>query len=284
MQNFFAFIIRHSTFFFFLLLEGICAALVLNFNGYHRSAFLSSSNAIHGSIYSVTSSVSHYFGLADANEDLIRQNVALMATIDSLKHQIDANAAALAISADSLHPVASLCEPSVHYRVAHVINAMTNRSRNMLTLDAGLADGVDRDMAVANAEGVVGLVVSASNHYSLVLPVINTASRLSVKLADSNHRGQLLWDGFSPRHATVVDIPEHAHVEIGDSIVTSGASSFFPEGLLVGTVDAIEPDKNGGFFRLDVDLAVDFNSVYAVSVIDNPTADERLQLESSELQ
>ena len=130
-------------------------------------------------------------------------------------------------------------------------------------------------------QGVVGLVASVSNHFALVLPIINTSSHLSVKIKNSNHRGQLVWDGFSPRMATMSDVPEHAQVEMGDSIVTSGSSSFFPEGLLVGTVAMLEPDRNGGFFNIGVELAVDFNAVYAVQLIDNNLAQEQLELENS---
>ena len=86
---------------------------------------------------------------------------------------------------------------------------------------------------------------------------------------------------MSPTRAQVSDIPEHAMVDIGDSVVTSGASAFFPEGLLVGTISAIEPDRNGGFFDLAVDLAVDYNSVYEVYLIEDLSAAERKELEKS---
>lgn len=136
-------------------------------------------------------------------------------------------------------------------------------------------------MAVINAQGVVGLVAAVSDRFALVLPIINTSSRLSVKVKGSNYRGQMLWDGLSPLRAQVSDIPEHANVEIGDTIVTSGASVFFPEGLMVGYVSSIEPDRNGGFLDIDVDLAVDYNSVYDVYIIEDLTAAERLKLENS---
>lgn len=101
--------------------------------------------------------------------------------------------------------------------------------------------GIRQDMAVVNAQGVVGLVSAVSEDFALVLPVINTSSHLSVKVRGSNHRGQLIWNGGSPRSALVTDIPEHAVVEIGDTIVTSGAPAFFPEGITVGFVEALSP-------------------------------------------
>lgn len=274
MNNFFRFLQRHTSVIVFLILEALAAVLVFNFNDYHRSAYLSSANGVTGSLLRVTSSVGRYFGLAAANDALVAENLELTRRVEMLTRQIEA-------IPDSLRPDTSRLASGMHYRVAHAVGVTTNKSRNMLTLDAGEDDGVRQDMAVVNSEGVVGLVSAVSGHFALVLPIINTSSHLSVKIKGSNHRGQLVWDGVSARRATLSDIPEHAHVEIGDTILTSGASAFFPEGLTVGYVDALEPDRNGGFFNIGVELAVDFNALYDVMVIDDFSAKERAALEAT---
>lgn len=274
MNNFFRFLQRHTTVIVFLILEAMAAALVFNFNDYHRSAYLSSANGVTGFFFRLTSSVGHYFGLADANDALVAQNLELTRKVDMLQAQLSA-------IPDSLRPDTSDLGSRLHYRRAHAVGVTTSRSRNMITLDEGAEAGIRQDMAVVNSEGVVGLVSAVSGHFSLVLPLINTSSHLSVKLKGSNHRGQLLWDGVSSSHATLSDIPEHASVEIGDTILTSGASAFFPEGLTVGFVSSLEPDRNGGFFNIGVELAVDFNAIYDVQVIEDRAAAERVMLEAS---
>ncbi len=276
MNNFFQFLQRHTTTILFLILEALAAALILTCNDYHRAAYLSSANAISGNVFRLTSSVGRYFALADANSALTAQNLALQQEVASLRAQLDA-------MPDSLLADIPLARqlPDFRFRTAHVVGSTTNRSRNMLTIDRGASDGIRQDMAVINAQGVVGLVAAVSDRFALVLPIINTSSRLSVKVKGSNYRGQMLWDGLSPIRAQVSDIPEHANVEIGDTIVTSGASAFFPEGLMVGSVSSIEPDRNGGFLDIDADLAVDYNSVYDVYIIEDLTAAERLKLENS---
>ena len=291
MRNFLYFLLRHTNFLVFLLLEALCAVLIFTCNDFHRASYVTSANAVSGTISSITNSIGSYFGLKSANEELLEQNTRLMTQLQEQQDQLAALRAALTtVGADTIQgfiadSVALAFRAShgkaLEFRSAHVINGTSTRSRNMLTIDAGSADGVARDMAVINAQGVVGLVASVSNHFALVLPIINTSSHLSVKIKNSNHRGQLVWDGFSPRMATMSDVPEHAQVEMGDSIVTSGSSSFFPEGLLVGTVAMLEPDRNGGFFNIGVELAVDFNAVYAVQLIDNNLAQEQLELENS---
>ena len=90
----------------------------------------------------------------------------------------------------------------------------------------------------------------------------------------------LPWNSVSPLYGTMVDVPEHAHVAEGDSVVTSGSSSFFPEGLMVGIVKDVDMDKNGGFYKLTITLAVDFNSVYDVEVVENREMQEQRTLES----
>lgn len=274
MNNFFRFLQRHTTVIVFLILEALAAALVVNFNDYHRSAYLSSANSVSGVFFRLTSSVGHYFSLADANDALVAQNLELTRKVDALSAQI-------AAIPDSLRPDTAALATSLSYRRAHAVGVTTSKSRNMITLDRGKDDGIRQDMAVVNSEGVVGLVSAVSDNFALVLPIINTSSHLSVKLKGSNHRGQLVWNGVDATRATLSDIPEHAHVELGDTILTSGASAFFPEGLMVGRVDALEPDRNGGFLNIGVELAVDFNALYDVQVIEDYKAPERVALEET---
>ncbi|MCQ2203140.1 MAG: rod shape-determining protein MreC [Bacteroidales bacterium] len=274
MRNFFYFLARHATFLFFLILEGLCLLLVFNFNDYHKTALLSSSNAICSSYYSAQDGVSHYFHLGSANEQLVEENAQLRNQISLLKQQLELlkDTGNVKLLADSIQ--------KYHYIAAHVINSSTNRSRNYLTIDKGTKNGIQRDMFVINGSGVVGLVSAVSTHYATILPLVNTSMHLSVKLAHTNYRGQLIWNGVSPKYALMVDVPEHAAVAVGDSIVTSGSSSFFPEGILVGQIDEVNMDKNGGFYRLNIQLATDFNSVYDVEVIENKQQTEQRLLES----
>lgn len=274
MNNFFRFLQSHTTVIVFLFLEALAAALIFNCNDYHRSAYLSSANSVSGVFFRMTSSVGHYFSLADANEALVAQNLELTRKVDALTAQ-------MAAIPDSLRPDTARLASALSYRRAHAVGVTTSKSRNMITLDRGEDDGIRQDMAVVNSEGVVGLVSAVSDNFALVLPIINTSSHLSVKLKNSNHRGQLIWNGVDATRATLTDIPEHAQAQLGDTILTSGASAFFPEGLMVGRVDALEPDRNGGFLNIGVELAVDFNALYDVQVIEDYKAPERVALEGT---
>lgn len=277
MRNIIYFIINNATTLYFILLELVCAILVVNFNDYQRSAFMSSSNTVCGAFYSVRSSVSKYLSFGDENQKLSLENSELKTRIEQLEE-------ALSHVGDSLRTVLiSNAEGEgtrYVYHTAHVINSTTNRSRNFLTLDAGRRDGIEPDMIVTSAGCVVGLVTAASDHYATVLPIINNSFHLSVKIEESNHRGQLIWEGTSAQRATLIDVPEHAKVSVGDHVVTSGSSSYFPEGMTVGEIEEVEMDRSGGFFHLTIKIAADYNSVYDVEVIECAHRDELKELEA----
>lgn len=281
MREFFYFLLRYRTFLYFLLLEGISMFLLFNYNAYQRSAFLSSSNAVVGGVHSVTEGVANYFRLGKQNEVLAEENAELRNQLADLQRRLDLVGDTPRVEVDTVRR--ELAEDTIrqfNYYDAKVINSTTRRARNFLTINKGKNAGIRREMAVINGQGVVGMVSAVSDHFSTILPLINTGMRLSVKIKNSNFRGQLKWEGGNYRMAILNDVPEHAFVNVGDSIVTSGSSDFFPEGLFVGVVEEVNMDKNGGFYSLPVRLAVDFNSIYHVEIIENSWRREQVALEN----
>jgi rod shape-determining protein MreC len=111
------------------------------------------------------------------------------------------------------------------------------------------------------------------------MPVLNRNFRLSAKIKKNNYFGSLVWPGESPDEAVLMDIPYHVRLEIGDTIVTSGYSAIFPEGLTVGTISDFNR-LEGNFYRINVRLAVDFKNLDYVYLIDNLLYDEQVTLEN----
>ena len=133
-------------------------------------------------------------------------------------------------------------------------------------------------MAVAGPEGIVGIVYGASDHFATVIPVINRNFRVSARFKKNGFYGSLSWDGHSYRHAILNEIPLHAPVERGDSLVVTGYSSSFPAGIPVGVVDRIE-QKDGSFYTIGVQLCTDFRKLHYVTVIKDLMKAEREKLE-----
>ena len=155
-----------------------------------------------------------------------------------------------------------------------VINNSLTRTRNFLTINCGDADGVRPDMGVVDQNGVVGIVNVVGPHASRVISVLNADLRLSCKLKGSDAFGSLSWDGKSPRYAILEELPRHVPFAVGDTIVTSGHSVVFPEGIPVGTVVERLRDADDNFYSLRILLAADFSTLSTIRVIENFMKDE----------
>jgi rod shape-determining protein MreC len=133
-------------------------------------------------------------------------------------------------------------------------------------------------MGVVSGGSLVGIVLESSNNFCTVIPVINRDFRLSAKLKSNNYAGILQWDGASPRYAILNEIPYHVELVQQDTIVTSGFSSIFPEGILVGTVESFTL-ATGNFYEIRIRLSTDFQRLFNVNVIRNARQEEQRNLE-----
>lgn len=161
---------------------------------------------------------------------------------------------------------------------AKVISNSLDKTDNLITIDKGSADGIHKDMGVACGNGVVGVVYLVSEHYSIVIPVLNSQSNISCTIQKRGYFGYLRWKGGSSDIAYVEDIPRHAHFRKHDKVVTSGYSSIFPPGIMVGEIQQVYNSKDGLSYRLKVKLSVDFGKLRDVCVINDKAMEERIEL------
>ena len=162
---------------------------------------------------------------------------------------------------------------------AKVVDNSLNREENLMTIDKGRADGVEVDMGVACGNGVVGVVYLVSEHYSVVIPVLNaSSSRISCSIRNRGYFGYLRWYGGDPSVAYVEDVPRHAKFSLGEWVVTSGFSSIFPSGVLVGKIEQVYNSHDGLSYKLKVRLSTDFGCVRDVCVISDKSIAERAVL------
>ncbi len=272
MRNFFHFIIRNHFILLFLLLEIVSFYMVVNYNSYQRASWISSSNSVSGGVYRSFSDATQYLQLKQINEELAKENTYLRSQLpSSFKDSKDY----FSLVYDSLN------KRQYTYRTAKVINNSVNKHFNYITLNKGSNNGIVKEMGVISAKGVVGIVKDVSDHYSSVITILNTRLLISGKLKESGFFGALGWDGNDYRYVWLNEIPIHAHVVVGDLVVTSGFSSIFPEGILIGSVEVVERDKGESFYRIKVKLSVDFKDLSYVEVMSNKMKEEQLNLENS---
>ncbi len=231
---------------------------------YQRSVFLSSSNSIVSNMYEWSNSVVEFFKLRTANENLSEENTALKNQIIDLQNQL------YAIKPQASDSVRFKIPPEMQYRFisAKVINSSTNKIQNYITLNKGMIDGIKVDMGVINDEGVVGIVKNVSEHFSVVIPVLNNKFELNCKFKRNNYSGGLIWEGKDYRYANLTDIARHVEFSLGDTLITGGLTKSFPEGILVGTVEDFKLKESDAYYDIKVKLAANFRTLSHVKVID----------------
>ncbi|ERK40109.1 rod shape-determining protein MreC [Segatella baroniae F0067] len=274
MKNLLDFLARYNHWLLFIILEVASFVLLFQFNNYQGSVWFSSANAVSGKVFEWSASVEQFFALTKVNEDLTQRNLLLEQQVrllaDSLQ-QRDGDATLL--QKQQLQLLAD-------YRLipAKVVSNTVNRRDNFITIDKGAKDGVKKDMGVVCGNGVVGIVYLVSDHYSILLPVLNSQSNISCTIKGRGYFGYLHWTGGATNLAYVDDIPRHAHFKLYDQVVTSGYSSVFPPGILVGKILHVYNSSDGLSYRLNVKLSTDFANLRDVCVIDNTAMVERIQI------
>ena len=275
MHNLLDFLWKYHHWFIFLLLELASGVLLFQYNSYQGSAWFSSANAVVGKIYEWESSALTFFTLGKANEELTTRNFYLERQVDQLRRLYGE------LTADTTVLQRNELQFLSQYQLipAKVVDNSVHKLENLMTIDKGRADGVEVDMGVACGNGVVGIVYLVSDHYSVVIPVLNaTSSRISCSIRNRGYFGYLRWYGGDPSVAYVEDVPRHAKFSLGEWIVTSGFSSIFPSGVLVGKIEQAYNSRDGVSYKLKVRLSTDFSCVRDVVVISDKGIAERAAL------
>ena len=271
MGNLLEFLIRYKYWLVFLLLEAVSLVFIFRFNSYQGSVYLTSANAVSGTYYSAVSEMASYLDLKGVNRQLSSDNVRLLQRVSQLEGVLD-SLAVDSLSYDGVEGKYNLVD-------AEVVNATLHRGSNLITINKGEADGVRPEMGVISSAGVVGIVVLTSNHYSIVMPLININSHVSCRLRDSEYFGTMQWEHGDAAVSYVTDIPRHADVKCGEVVETNGFSDIFPAGLPIGEVLDFKNSTDGLDYLLRVKLFVDFSTLRDVSVITDYVNEERKQLE-----
>lgn len=262
MRNLIVFLWKHQFFVFFVILEAVSLTLLFNSYSYHRSLANSTVNNITGSVYASYSEVTEFFGLKNENEKLAEENALLRNHLPVVVGQSDS----VFIEQDS----------NYNYRTAKVVSNSVNRQNNYILINKGENASMAAEMGVISSKGVVGIVIGTSSNYAYVMSLLHQNSRLSARIKKNNHLVNVLWDGHDYEEGLVVDIPSHIELYPGDSIVTSGNSLIFPEGIMIGTILEYMQSSNQDLSEAIIEFSADFNKLQYVYIIENkmkPEAD-----------
>ena len=270
MQQLIYFIKTFRFFLLFLVLEILALYFTFQYHSYHKSKFVNSANVITGGFYNKLNNINEYFHLKTENQLLIEENTRLKNLLE--KTVIDYNPNTF-IVVDTIEYA-----QKYEYTTAKIVNNNYTKRNNYLTINKGSSNGLTSEMGVINGRGIIGVIKNVSPNYATILSILNSSSKINVRLKNSNHFGTMVWDGKNYNVTQLNDIPRQAVIKQGDTIVTGGKSLLFPEGIYVGVIKDFTI-KNNQYNQINIALFNDMSAIGHVQIVKTLEKEEQFNLE-----
>ncbi|MBU2019639.1 MAG: rod shape-determining protein MreC [Bacteroidetes bacterium] len=270
MRKLFAFFRRFRIFLFFAMLQFTALYFYFTSLNFPRSQYYTTASQVGGSLWSFQNHITRYINLNETNSGLLRQNKALRERLPESFIRLEDR---LAKINDTLY------EQQYEYIPATVVNSTFDKQNNYITLNVGWNQGLKRGMGVFSDEGIVGIVQSTSEHYSLVKSVLAKNVNADVMIEKSGAIGLLKWETKNDKTANVSGVSNDIAIKKGSKVLTRGGGGIFPRGLPVGRVLKVSPIEGKSTWNVEIKLAVNFRAIQKVYVIKNLLLKEQQDLE-----
>ncbi|MCF6349676.1 MAG: rod shape-determining protein MreC [Flavobacteriaceae bacterium] len=272
MNQIISFLTRYKFFLLFLLLEIIALSFTIQSHSFHRSKFINSSNSIIGFVYENLDIIGNYKNLTKYNLELAEENIKLKKL---LTQKNDVLKTKKTNTIDSI-----LHYQKFTYIDAIVKNNVYTKSNNILTINKGKKDSIIRDLGVINSKGIIGIVANSSKNYATVMSILNENSKINARLKKNLHFGTLTWNAKDYKTIQFEDLPRQANIKIGDTIITDGKSTIFPEGILVGIIKDFKL-ANNNYKIINIELFNDMSAIKHINIVTNLYKTEIQDLENN---
>ncbi len=272
MRNLYLFFRKHYFIFLFLLLEATSLIFFFQYNTFQNAVMYDWTSAISGGVNNIYNDIAEYFSLRRTNFILGEENAILHARMPQAIYLADTQ---VYTRSDSI------LQSEYRFISAKVISNTTNRRNNYLMINKGKMHGIEPHMGIIIGDKIVGQVVSVSRHFSWVMTVLHKEAKISARFLKNNQLVSVEWPGGNYRIGVVKEIPKHLIVSMGDTIITSGNSEIFPEGILVGTIKREEEHQDENFNTATLTFLTDFNGLGYVEVVVDMFKEEKVNLKSS---
>lgn len=273
MQQLIYFFQKYKYFLFFLLLEIIAVALIINNHSFHKSKFISSTNFITGGLYQKSSNISEYLNLKERNAVLVEENLTLKNKLEKITTYLDS------VSGSQIIDTLTLSQ-NYSYISGKIIKNSFHKADNFITINRGKSYNISKEMGVINGKGIIGITDNVSNKFARVQSILNSKSSINAKFKNNNHYGTLTWDGKDYNIVQLTDIPRQAIFKEGDTIVTGGRSTIFPNGIHIGTVIKV-PEELSAVNSINIKLFNDMSNLGHVYIITNLNKEEIKTVENN---
>lgn len=262
MRNLLNFFVKYGSWFLFVIYLAISCVWLFTDRRYQQSVYLTSANAVSSSVYELSSNVTGYFNLRGINNDLQQRNATLENELLNMRSELEYYKSIAPDSSEMDVPANRFS-----YITANVSSNSTNKPLNYFTINRGSRSGVEKGMGVVNQNGIVGIVNVVGPNTARVISLLNETQHFSVKVKGTHSVGSLQWHVGNPSVAYAEEMPRHVPYHVGDTVVTSGYSTTFPEGIPVGIVLGQVRAKDDNFITLKLRLLPRFNDLSTVRII-----------------
>ena len=253
---------KNGLFLFFLFLQLIAVTLIFSRNSMQQSFAAGQATAFNAWVSGYIDQGTSYLKLKQINEDLVAQNKALMAQVYGKGQSGNPQFRRVTdtIGGGQIYTFVD----------ADIVNNSITRNDNYFTIDRGKRHGVFPKMGVIAPNGIAGIVVNTTNNYALVQSVLSVNKiRINAALKNTGFFGTLTWKGDNSRTMHLADIPKYVPLKVGDTVLTDGKSSIFPQGIMIGRIAGYEVDSKTGYWDISVELNQKMGNLQKVFVVRN---------------
>lgn len=268
MYNVIQLFVKYGAHILFVFLEIICFSLIINYNKAQKDIFLNSSNVFAGKIADQQARLLQFTKLQEQNDSLMRENANLIENLISIDY-----ASASIPKPDTVLNQYSLIP-------AFIINSSIHLRNNYFTINKGSREGIKKDMGVVSSHsGLVGIVRNVNENFASVISLLHSQTKISCSIKNRLGHGTLVWNKIDPLRMNLESIPKHEKIAIGDTVITSGYSTMFPKGILVGKIEMYSVIPGSNSYNITVRLFNDLTNIQYCYVVQNRFAESQSQLE-----
>ncbi|MBE6538077.1 MAG: rod shape-determining protein MreC [Ruminococcaceae bacterium] len=155
------------------------------------------------------------------------------------------------------------------FESALVIGRESGNYMTVLTLNRGSMHDIETNMPVVTENGIVGYVSEAGANWCKVVTILETASSVGAYVKRSGELGLVegVYELKDNGICQMSYLPSDADIKVGDIILSSGIGSFYPRGLVIGTVTELVPDEFSRSLIARIKPSADLTDLRRVMII-----------------
>lgn len=229
-------------------------------------------NTVQGFFYKVNDNIKDFLGFVvnfssvkDENDALKKRNSELekkALLYDSLKKENDELKRDAKFEAD---------KDQYKYVGCEIIQKGGGNVLKSYVISRGSKDGIAKGMAVLNADGLVGIISSASSNYSTVETICNESTVVAASIRRTGDNSGILKgyvDSDNEDLAQLTMLPLSTDVKKGDIILTSGiGGGYYPKDIVIGKITEVTTNASKGEKQAIVKPSVNFDKLEKVMVV-----------------